>query len=339
MPPPVHLHDADRGDGAHHDAVDQSNRRAHGGHRARQPDDCGEETLQPVAHIGMLAPAAVEQLDRDDVGEGVDQPAVEDRALVGGGAAGSAHFRQQEPDDPGIAQEPQRHDQPHPRVDRDEDGDRQHHEGQERPHGLQHVDDEIADRLAALHDLGGDTAGEIVLVEGVGLLDDAPERLPAHHRVEARHDHLLLDDGRADHHQRAHDQKQPKQAEQFRPMFGEERLRVRRVEQIDQPADRPVERRVNRAGEAADDEQQEKRALRLAGEIEDELPGGVRQHLAVGVVEGVDRALEPPPQACAEAVFLLRHSAAMSLAAEGSACGSCASSSRKPPDWRSQSWA
>ena len=142
--------------------------------------------LQPVADIGVLAPAAVEQLYRHDVGEGVDQAAVEDRALVGGLAAGAAHLRQQEADDPRIAGEPQRDDHAHQRIERHQDGDRQHHEGEERPHGLQHVDDEVADRLAALHDLGGDAAGEIVLVEIVGLLDDAPERLPAHHRIEAR---------------------------------------------------------------------------------------------------------------------------------------------------------
>ncbi len=34
-----------------------------------------EEALQPVAHIDVLAPAAVEELHRHDVGEGVDQPA------------------------------------------------------------------------------------------------------------------------------------------------------------------------------------------------------------------------------------------------------------------------
>ena len=72
---------------------------------------------------------------------------------------------------------------------------------------------------------------------------------------------------------------------ELRPVVGKQRRRARLVEQVDQPADRPVDRRVDGAGEPADDEQQDERPLRLLGEIEDEAPGVVRQHLAVGVVE------------------------------------------------------
>ncbi len=322
--------DADRSDRAHHDAVDDGNCRAHRGHCARQPHHRRIVAFQPVAHIGMLAPSAVEQLDRHDVGEGVDQPAVEHRAFVGRCPPGPAHLGQQVPDDAAIARNPERHHQSKPRVHRAQDGDRQHHEGHEGPHGLQHVDDEIADGLAALHDLGGDTAGEIVLVEVVGLFDDAPERLPAHHRIEARHDNLLLDQRRADHHHRPDHQEQRQKPGEFRPVLCKQRLRRGRIQHVDQPADRPVERGVNRAGQSAHDEQQRERPLGLPGKIEDEAPGRRRQHLAVGVVKGIDGALEAPPQILAKAWLVERHSAACPSGM--SAAGS--SNSRNPPDWR-----
>jgi hypothetical protein len=47
----------------------------------------------------MLAPAAVEQLDRKDVGEDVDHAPVQDRALIGVFLARAAQPRQQEADD------------------------------------------------------------------------------------------------------------------------------------------------------------------------------------------------------------------------------------------------
>ena len=218
----------------------------------------------------------------------------------------------------------------HPGIDRHEDRDRQHHEGQERPHGLQHVDDEVSDRLAGLHDLGRDAAGKVVLVEIIGLLDDPPERLPAHHRVEAGHDDLLLDDGRADHDRRPDDEQQRQQTGEFGPVVDKQRLRVRRIQKVDQPADRPVECGVHRSCQATHDEQEQECTLRLLCEIDDELPARRRQNLAVGVVKRIDGALEAPPQVFTKS--FVAHSAAMSSTA-GSSC------SRNPPDCLCQSWA
>ncbi len=248
----------------------------------------------------MLAPAAVEQLDRDDVGEGIDKPAVEDRTLVGCLTPGAPHLRQQEPDDCRIAGEPQGNDDTHHRIERHQDGDGQDDEGQERPHRLQDVDDEVADRLASLHDLGGDTAGEVVLVEAVGLLDHPAECLPAHHRIEAGHHDLLLDDRRGDHDDRADNKDEEQQPDQCRPMVGEQRGGRGTVEQIDQPADRPVHRRIDGAGEPAGDEQQEEGALRLVGEIKDEAPRILGQHLTIRVVKRIDGALHRAPHAITE---------------------------------------
>ena len=78
---------------------------------------------------------------------------------------------------------------------------------------------------------------------------------------------------------------------------------ARCVEQVDQPADRPVHRRVDGAGQPAGDQQQDERALRLVGEIEDEAPGVGGQHFPVGVLERIDRALDRAPQAVAETAF------------------------------------
>src|SRR5690606_27268439 len=129
-------------------------------------------------------------------------------------------------------------------------------------------------------------------------------------------------------------QDQRQQSRKLRPVLREQGLGARPVQKVDQPADRPVQRGIDRSSEPADEEKKKERPLRLPGEIEDELPCGGRQHFAVGIVERVDRALEPAPQSFTE--VSLAHSAAMPSPAEGSAA---ASSSRKPPDWRLQSCA
>jgi hypothetical protein len=183
-------------------------------------------------------------------------------------------------------------------------------------------------------------AGEIVLVEGVWLLDDAPERLPAHQLVEARHDHLLLDHGVGDHDERADDEHQPEEGDQFDPVVGEKLRRRRLFQQVDQPAERPVERGVDRARQAAGDEQQHERPLGLPREIENEGARVARQHLPFRVGKGLDDLLRLAPDTLGEGVVLAlaylllldpAHSAAASLL--------CSSSSRNPPDCLCHSWA
>ena len=75
------------------------------------------------------------------------------------------------------------------------------------------------------------------------------------------------------------------------------------VEDVDQPADRPVEHRIHRADEAAADEKKHERPFCLPREIEDEAPGRLGQHLALRILERVDDALESRPQAREHRVY------------------------------------
>src|SRR5690606_11363481 len=114
------------------------------------------------------------------------------------------------------------------------------------------------------------------------------------------------------------------------------------LEEVDDPANRPVHRRLDGAVQAADDQQQDERPLCLAGEEQDELPRIARQHIPLSIHEGLDDTLRPAPYALGEAVVLaivgrgLTHSAAISFCSVSSGASSC---NRKPPDCLCHNWA
>src|SRR5690606_12692780 len=105
------------------------------------------------------------------------------------------------------------------------------------------------------------------------------------------------------------------------------------------PAQRPVERGIHRARQAADDQEKDERALRLPGEEQDELPRIARQHFPFRIGERFDDTFRLAPDALGKAVILAffldaAHSAAISFS------GSAPSSWRRnPPDCLCHNWA
>jgi hypothetical protein len=135
------------------------------------------------------------------------------------------------------------------------------------------------------------------------LFDDPSEGLPAHQLVEGGDDHLLLDHRVGDHYGGADDEDQHEKRRKLAPVILQKLRRRRCLQKVYQPAERPVERGVDRARKPAYDEQEDERALGLACEEADEGPGIARQHFALGVGEGLDNALRLAPGALCKTVI------------------------------------
>src|SRR5882757_9789279 len=109
------------------------------------------------------------------------------------------------------------------------------------------------------------------------------------------------------------------------------------VEDVDQPPDEIEQSGFDQRRDAADDQHGEEGELRLADIMPDEAADAGGRLEIRGLPERIDPVLEP-------AIDGHHHSAASplasaSLAVASLAAGAGPSSTRKPPDWRCQSWA
>nr|WP_292330794.1 hypothetical protein [Mesorhizobium sp.] len=209
---------------------------AHGDKQRRVEDEQGRPHQRENAHqlvecVGVLDHrlrdifvfmlAGRECLERQDIGVAVDHAAAHlrpplrqlGRALCDPGHRG--------PEDQAIEHQPDRHDRQQKRVEpgQHHDGDRDEH--QRIPDGIDGEIDAHLHRIAALHDLGPDAAGKVVLEERPVLAHDMPVALPADEVDEVRRDGMVADQRIDDHRQRTQKHDEGHQDEQ-RPMRGEE---------------------------------------------------------------------------------------------------------------------
>ena len=134
----------------------------------------------PSRGVGRLAPRMREQLDRLDVGVAVDDAAGHRRARIGLLLGDLAEPRDE------IAQQQRysRRARPtsgsgQPPVGRADDEQHAEEIDDDVVEHVDQLDDAFAHGERGLHQLGGDAAGELVLVEGHRLLEQVAVHLPA----------------------------------------------------------------------------------------------------------------------------------------------------------------
>ena len=209
--------------------------------------------LQGLAREGLLPLGMGEELDRQDVGVAVDDPAGQHRAGLRDleGAALDARHEVGQGRDEGDDPKQQRQDEL--RVDLQEQ--------QQGADGVDRHEPECVDRLhhrfpqrgSGLHDLVGDAPGEVVLEEGKALAQHVAMRLPADQVGQAGHDGLVDQQGMQPEDQGPQDQRDESHDRKGAAMFGKEgRGRLGFAHQIDDLAEEGEKRDLDQRGAEAD---------------------------------------------------------------------------------------
>ena len=177
------------------------------------------------------------QLHRLDVGIAVDDTAGHRRARVGLLLGHLAEPRDEIAQQPDVANEPDRQRHGEPPVGRADDHQHAKEIDDDVVQDVDQLDDALAHGERRLHQLGGDTSGELVLVEAHRLLEQVAVHLPADTHGVVAHQRLLVEqrmepDGAGQHHQ--HDESHAGEL----PAFGRQEGRaVLHRQPIDDPAE------------------------------------------------------------------------------------------------------
>ena len=226
--------------------------------------------LDRVPHETVLVLGAGKQLDGEDVGVAVDDPAGERRAQLAYAAGTLAQARHHEAEQRRVGQEPQR--------DRDGKtpiGGRHQDDGaaaveDDVPDGVDADDDHFAQRRAGLQDPVGDAASEVVLEEGPGLADDVEVALPPDAVGEARVQRLVDQQEFEEQHAGADQHDEDGHAEELRPGVLEKGLARVAGHQPGDAADADRDGDVECGGAHAAEQKQQHDATRLADEVPEE---------------------------------------------------------------------
>ena len=196
---------------------------------------------QEVAHRAAgevgLAPCMREQLDGGDVGVGIADPAGHQRARIRLRATDPRQPRHEPGHRGGVQQQPDHEGQQQPAV---EPAGQQRHRHEIDGHEDQDVGQDeggVAHRQRGLHHLGGDPAGELVLIEGQALAEHQPVEVPAQPHREAAGQRLVLEH-RLQRHQRHAAQHDGQQQQQVGAVGGPEPGRIGLPERVDHRAER-----------------------------------------------------------------------------------------------------
>ena len=207
------------------------------GDQTHRPVDRVEEARHAFLGEGGLALGMREQLHRLDVGVAVDDAPGHRRAGVGLFLTDLAEARDE------IFQQHQIADQP--------DGERHRQApvgGADDHQHAQEVDDDVVEHVdelddafahgkRGLHQLGGDAAGELVLVEGHRLLEQIAMHLPANAHGIVAHHRLLVEQRMEPHGPGQHEKHDEGHARQL-PLLGlQEGLAVLRRQPVDDMAE------------------------------------------------------------------------------------------------------
>ena len=220
--------------------------------------------LDRVAHIGVFLARAREQLQRQDIGVGVDDAPGHDRARFRHLDRGVAHARHEDAQQDRVACEPDQDRQRQPEIGR---GQQQHRAGavdQDVPDRRDHRDQALADRRPGLHHLVGDTAGEIVLEEGPALPHHMPVALPADQVGDIGRDALIGNDVLRGQRQRTQHDQHHRHPEQQVPGLREQGGRVARCDEGHDAADEDRNGDVEQSDDEAGHEQRGEQPFRLA---------------------------------------------------------------------------
>ena len=232
-----------------------------------------------------------EQLDGGDVGVGVGDAPGHQRARVGlrlGRARQPRHEVAQRRD---VQQHPGDEGQQQPGV---EAADHRHHGDEVDQHEHQDVGQDhphVAHRQRGLHQLGGDAAGELVLVEVHALLQQQAVEVPAQpHREVARH-RLLLEHRLAGHQQRAAHQHRGQQ-QQCRAVLRPQLRRLQRAEPVDDAPEHGEQQRLEHADGGGEQRHQRDVAAQAVAAGPDEGPEAARRQRRRPFGIGLDEFFE-----------------------------------------------
>ena len=253
-----------------------------------------------------FAPRVREQLDGGDVGVGVGDAAGHHRARVGLGARHPAQPRHEIGERRDVQRDPADERREQPQVEAAQHGqhrreidDHEHEElGDDDPH--------VAHRERRLHHLGGDAAGELVLVEPHALRQHQPVEVPAQQHREIARQRLLLDRGLQRHDADAGDQHAAQQ-QQRGALLDPQAGRLDRREPVDDVPHHAEQQRLERAdggGEQRHRQQVFAQPAR-AGPDEREEPPRRNRRGCVGI--GIDQSFEPGKQGKAPRSAQARH--------------------------------
>ena len=228
---------AEAGDCREAQRVQQVEQPVEGRDHAELAVDGLEEVTHAFSGVGRFAAGMAEQLDGLDVRVAVDHAAGHHRPRIGLLFADPAELGNEVAQQRDVADEPDGERQRQPPVRRSHDDQ---HSGEIDDDVVQHVR-ELHDGLAhgerRLHQLGGDAACELVLVEGHRLLQQVTVHLPADpHRVVADQ-RLHIEKRLAPDHQRQRHQHDRGHACEPPSLVGEEGVSVRRRQPVDDVAE------------------------------------------------------------------------------------------------------
>ena len=184
-----------------------------------------------------FAPRMRKQLHRLDVGVAVDHAAGHRRARIGLLLGDLAEPRDEVAQQQGIAAEPDRQWRSQPPVGRADDEQHAEEIDDDVVQDVDQLDDAFAHGKCRLHQLGGDAAGELVLVEGHRLLEQIAMHLPADAHGIVAHQRLLVDQRMDPYRSGQHEHDDEGHARQLPALGGKEGLAVLRRQPVDDPAE------------------------------------------------------------------------------------------------------
>ncbi len=247
---------------------------------------------QRVLRVGVLALDAGEQLDRLDVGIGVDDAAGEVGARMGERLRAAAYLRHHQGEHDKVIGDPdhERHGQPN--VGAREDDERGQSESRHEPQRIDDLHHAFAQGGRALHDVGGDAAGEIIGEIAHRLAQGPAVRLPADEVGEARRDRLLGQEIVREARQRPDDQHQRRHAEKLEAMAGEDFGPRRRAQHVDQRSGEAEDRGLDERNDEAEHDQRRDQRPDLPAIAQVIGDDGRRRHALVMRAKWVDEAFE-----------------------------------------------
>ena len=253
--------------------------------------DGDQEFLHRRTHVARFAPRVREQLHGGDVGVRVGDAARHQRSRIGLRLGHAAQPRHEIPQGDHVTGDPrhERHQQAHVEA------------AQHRHHGHEIDDDEhqqladdepgVAHGQRGLHDLGGDAAGELVLVEMHALAEHQAVEVPAQQHREIAEQRLLLDRRLQRDEQDAAGQHGAEQQEAV-ALLREEQRRFHGGEPVDDAAHHREQQRLERAYQRGEHDrgEQVRPQAQCARPQEREKPAGWRRGRGLRI--GIDQTFE-----------------------------------------------
>ena len=205
--------------------VEDRQPRAHRQGHAAELDRPFAKARQPLARVILLAARMGEELDGRDIGEAVDEAAIDLGARLGAGLGGATDRTKRDRHQPDVKRDPPRAGERHRPVDRPQHPQHADEIDHQHPHRVDRVEREAHERAAGLHLLGDKPPGEIVLEESQRLAERVAVQPPENKRDEPRPDRQPRQRRLREIRERPGDAEQEQREQQHRPVIGEQPLR------------------------------------------------------------------------------------------------------------------